>query len=275
MRRFIFRRRHEQGYVYALRRTWNVTADLCILFAPYAFGIAMGVLIAFLIYLGVASDEEAYRNNRGGGEIKSLRPESSGSVRTGADTGRNLGRENLGDPRIVQGDRSGPRSAVEDIHATQENEGAEVVGYDMDLGCVALNIYHEARHEPTKGKLAVALVIMNRATQRNMSMCEVVFERKQFSWASNALDEHGKLLPEYLPTDNPYWTEAKRIASEVMYSRVSDFTHGATFYHTDYIRKPRWAYRMRPAGKWGHHLFYIKPESFYVPIHKRKAHETA
>ena len=32
----------------------------------------------------------------------------------------------------------------------------------QELGCLAMNIYHEARGEPEMGKLAVAAVTMNR-----------------------------------------------------------------------------------------------------------------
>lgn len=137
----------------------------------------------------------------------------------------------------------------------------------MDVGCIALNIYHEARYEPEKGKYAVAFVTMNRAAQRHMGICEVVFEPHQFSWTIHALDRHHKLLPKYMPANDRYWTDAKRIAIDAMSRPRADFTHGATFYYADYIDKPGWAYSMKRVGQWGHHVFYVRPANFYVPHH--------
>jgi N-acetylmuramoyl-L-alanine amidase len=269
MNRFIFHRRHETGFRFAMRRASNMAAVLWGWIGPYLIGAVFGIILAVLFFLWVTQNEDDRQYNSGG-TSGHIRPADPNTLRTGPDTGSNPGRENMDNPRKLPGDRSGQNTPFENQNDARQEKDPEVAGFDLDQACVALNIYHEARYEPIKGKFAVAFVTMNRASQRNMNMCEVVFERRQFSWANNARDENGKLLPEYYPADDRYWREARMVAREAMALKVADFTHGATFYHADYIRKPSWAYKMRPAGKWGHHVFYIKPSSYFVPSKHKK-----
>ena len=51
------------------------------------------------------------------------------------------------------------------------------------------NIYHEARGEPFKGKIAVALVTINRTKSERFptTLCGVVKQRGQFSWVEKKL----------------------------------------------------------------------------------------
>ena len=44
------------------------------------------------------------------------------------------------------------------------------------LMCMATNIYHEAKHEPLVGRIAVAQVVMNRVEDKRYpdTVCEVV-----------------------------------------------------------------------------------------------------
>ena len=50
----------------------------------------------------------------------------------------------------------------------------------QELGCLALNIYHEGRGESAKGQSAIAAVTMNRVASKHYpdSICEVVWQRK-------------------------------------------------------------------------------------------------
>ena len=50
--------------------------------------------------------------------------------------------------------------------------------------CLAMNIYHEARSESMQGQIAVAQVTLNRVEHDKWpsTICEVVYEPKQFSW---------------------------------------------------------------------------------------------
>ena len=132
-------------------------------------------------------------------------------------------------------------------------------GYDLDVSCLAINIYHEADwNSPDWSEgFAIAFSTINRVKERHLSICDVVFEPKQFSWTNGALDKRGVLLPEYLPNyHSRQWRESRRIAKEALSSGMIDFTHGATHYHADYIDKPIWTKWHQPVGKWGRHYFY-------------------
>jgi N-acetylmuramoyl-L-alanine amidase len=125
------------------------------------------------------------------------------------------------------------------------------------LMCLALNVYHEAAYEPTLGQYAVALVTTNRARERELNVCEVVFERRQFSWANHAMDQDGKLRREFFPSkSNKRWLQAREVARQVLSRQTGDFTGGALFYHADYIAPPPWAAEKKFVAKYGRHLFY-------------------
>ncbi len=56
---------------------------------------------------------------------------------------------------------------------------------EKDVHCLSSTIYKEARGEPLLGQLAVASVVLNRASMWGMNVCDVVFQPKQFSWLNN------------------------------------------------------------------------------------------
>ncbi len=127
-----------------------------------------------------------------------------------------------------------------------------------DLACLARNIYHEARGEPTAGQIAVAEVTLNRVVSRHFpgTVCEVVYEKRfdsgrnrlvgAFSWTE--LDSVSK--PSGIA-----WQRAVR-AAETVYDRQQDPTvQGALFYHADSI-EPGWAKTKIQVAKVGRHIFY-------------------
>jgi spore germination cell wall hydrolase CwlJ-like protein len=101
----------------------------------------------------------------------------------------------------------------------------------------------------------VAFVTINRAKESHADICDVVFKDKQFSWANHALDNHGKLLPKYMP-HGVEWQTARTIARNTISNIHLDFTGGATYYYADYIAKPSWAKNMIQTAHYGHHIFY-------------------
>ena len=54
----------------------------------------------------------------------------------------------------------------------------------LEVGCLALNIYHEARDESHDGQVAVAAVTLNRMQSASYpdTICGVVWQPHQFSW---------------------------------------------------------------------------------------------
>ncbi len=127
-----------------------------------------------------------------------------------------------------------------------------------DLKCLTQNIYHEARGEPEAGKVAVALVTMNRVRSQRFpnTICEVVFEQRwdairrryvgAFSWTE---------LESKRPLQAKDWQKAWRVAETVYNGRQTLQLDGVLFYHAKHI-KPSWARTLKPVKKIGHHIFY-------------------
>lgn len=115
--------------------------------------------------------------------------------------------------------------------------------------CMAMNIYHESRGEVIEGQIAVAHVTMNRVDHDYWpnSVCDVVYQNKQFSWTHTIKDP--------TPKEEKAWKQAKVIARDVMIGNTVDPTEGAVFYHANYVN-PVWAKQMDISKVIGIHIFY-------------------
>ena len=119
------------------------------------------------------------------------------------------------------------------------------------VDCLADNIYHEAGFEPNDGKVAVALVTLNRMQDPRFpkDICGVVKQRTtsvcQFSWFCHKVSIKNKDAYE----------QAKEVAVYVYanYENLKDITRGALYYHADYVN-PRW--KLEKTTVIGRHIFY-------------------
>lgn len=132
--------------------------------------------------------------------------------------------------------------------------------------CIALAIYFESAssNQPLDDQYGVALVVVNRAHHSHMKPCDVVFAPKQFSSLNDALDDDGKLKPEYHPSGKA-WRKSISIARTVLRGDMPDFTNGARFYYANYISPPAWTQNMKFTGKHGRHLYWKKPRKHSAP----------
>ena len=141
---------------------------------------------------------------------------------------------------------------------------------DEQVNCLAHNIYWEARNQPTKGMIAVALVTRNRVFDDRYpdTYCGVVEQgpvreswkrngtyypirhRCQFSWYCDGKSDK-------IPTVDLDVYELARIISFKVISNapIGDFTKGATHYHATYVY-PEWAETKVPVVQIGDHMFY-------------------
>ena len=141
---------------------------------------------------------------------------------------------------------------------------------DEQVNCLAHNIYWEARNQPTKGMIAVALVTRNRVFDDRYpdTYCGVVEQgpvreswkkngtyypirhRCQFSWYCD-----GK--SDTIPTVDLDVYELARIISfkVISNSPMRDFTKGATHYHATYVH-PEWAETKTKTVRVKDHIFY-------------------
>ena len=134
-----------------------------------------------------------------------------------------------------------------------------------ELGCLAANLYFEARSEPLKGQLAVAKVTLNRVKSKQYpdSICAVVFQRKQFSWThQQPWTKIQKALNGLEPSKNPLEVSAYQQAMKTAKTSLkTDLKHilpdDALWYHATYVN-PKWNRKMKQVKKVGSHVFYVK-----------------
>ena len=128
----------------------------------------------------------------------------------------------------------------------------------IEIACIAMAIYFEARSEPLEGQVAVANTIMNRVHSPYFpdTPCEVVKQGRY--WAGHPLRNQchfsywcdGK--PEYIKDQQAY-TKALSIA--VNAEKLFDVTYGSTYYHSDDVN-PYWSDGLKLVRQIGRHLFY-------------------
>ena len=128
---------------------------------------------------------------------------------------------------------------------------------DRELKCLANNIYYEAGSEPFEGKVAVAMVSLNRAESGKFpdTICGVVSQKTvinnrvicQFSWFCTA-KKHGPT------TLNGRWEEAMEVAKMVLLDgyRIPAL-EDAMYFHATHVR-PGWG--LPKVAKVGNHIFY-------------------
>jgi N-acetylmuramoyl-L-alanine amidase len=140
---------------------------------------------------------------------------------------------------FVHPDALGPvaRSVSQSLDATAQ------------LHCLALNVYHEARSESDEGKFAVAQVTLNRVRSARYpnTICEVVWQRRQFSWTRDGRPDR--------PRNMAAWNRALWVAILARDFNPLNMVARATHYHADYVR-PMWASAHRRIRQIGRHIFY-------------------
>lgn len=129
-----------------------------------------------------------------------------------------------------------------------------------DVQCLAENIYFEARSESTAGRVAVALVTLNRVEHTNFpdTVCGVVKQTKYYP--SGRIDLHSCQFSWYCdgksdePTEN-CWEEILTLASVMLGWESSDVTDGALWYHSKKVN-PTWADHYVQTISIDNHIFY-------------------
>ena len=132
---------------------------------------------------------------------------------------------------------------------------------EHEIECLAQNIYHEARSESTAGRMAVALVTLNRVKDERFpnTICGVVKQTKYYP--SGRIDLHSCQFSWYCDgkpdtiKDQSCYKDILLIA-EVMYTyETEDFTEGSLWYHSPKV-KPKWSMVYTKVVKIDNHIFY-------------------
>ena len=122
---------------------------------------------------------------------------------------------------------------------------------DVDLFCLAKNIFHESGTEPEIGKYAVAQVTINRLRSSNYpnNICSVVLDPYQFSWANNN-------SLHWTTPRGPNWERSYLVAKDVLDgNRWMPVLDHVQYFHADYVN-PKWANDMTYVTQIGRHIFY-------------------
>ncbi len=123
---------------------------------------------------------------------------------------------------------------------------------DEQSNCIAVAIYHEARGESLDGQLAVARVIMNRASSGKYpgSWCGVVKQPWQFSFVNPRTGDYPAVN-----FSSASWRKAQAITRLAISNAVPSLSHDVLWYHADYVA-PSWGRRLSRVQKIGTHIFY-------------------
>ncbi len=119
---------------------------------------------------------------------------------------------------------------------------------DAEHECLAGAVYFESKGEPLQGQLAVAEVILNRASSGKFptSICGVVKQKSQFSFVRG-----GRIPP--ISKASAAWRKAVAIAHIAKKDLAEGGIGKAMFFHARYV-SPRW--RLTRVASIGNHIFY-------------------
>jgi spore germination cell wall hydrolase CwlJ-like protein len=133
---------------------------------------------------------------------------------------------------------------------------------ERDVDVLARTVYGEARGEPWLGKLAVAYVVLRRATLASLGRERPLFgdgtiagaclARVQFSCWNDGDPNREKL--EAVTLDDPVFRDCALAALSAITNHEQDPTDRATHYHADGV-EPSWAE--------GKHFLSIGRHRFY------------
>jgi len=127
------------------------------------------------------------------------------------------------------------------------------------LTCLALAVFFEARAEPIVGMRAVANVIVNRVEDSRYpeTVCDVVWEHKQFSWTHDGLTDDPEAHTGH--QDKLAWVTSQEVAKEALQGNLLGIT--STHYHAEYVL-PFWADIYSKDGVVGTHVFYTNTTEY-------------
>jgi N-acetylmuramoyl-L-alanine amidase len=121
---------------------------------------------------------------------------------------------------------------------------------DQETNCLATAVYFEARGETLEGQLAVAHVVMNRASSGRYppDWCGVVRQPAQFSFV-----RHGEF--PYVDTNSAAWQKAEAVAQLAAANVVPSVGSDVLWYHANYVA-PSWRRNLQEVEQIGAHIFY-------------------
>jgi len=152
------------------------------------------------------------------------------------------------DALVGQGSAA-PTDPVRSLDAlVQTYETGEAADREQD--CLANAVYFESRGEPVEGQLAVAQVVLNRASSGRFpaDLCAVITQKAQFSFI------HEGRFP-VANRDSEAWRKAVAIARIAHEKLAKSVPADVLWYHATYVA-PAWGKRLSKNTQIGLHIFY-------------------
>ncbi len=121
---------------------------------------------------------------------------------------------------------------------------------DREQDCLANAVYFEARGEPVEGQLAVAQVVLNRASSGRYpaDLCAVITQKAQFSFIEN-----GRFpVPDKA---SAAWRRAVAVSKIATGKLAKSVPNDVLWYHATYVA-PSWGKRLDKTAQIGLHIFY-------------------
>jgi spore germination cell wall hydrolase CwlJ-like protein len=133
-----------------------------------------------------------------------------------------------------------------DAYETQASEASA----DREQDCLANAVYFESRGEPIEGQLAVAQVVLNRASSGRYptDLCSVITQKAQFSFI-----RHGRFPAA--DKGSEAWRKAVAVAKIAREKMAPSVASDVLWYHATYV-SPGWGKRLNKSAQIGLHIFY-------------------
>lgn len=140
-----------------------------------------------------------------------------------------------------------PASRASSLAALVESRSGAIPA-NREEECLAVAVYFESRSESFEGQLAVAKVLLNRASSGRFpaTLCGVVMQPRQFSFVRSGG------FPA-IAKGSRDWREAVAIARIARESSWKSPVETALFFHASRV-SPGW--RLTRVGAVGNHIFY-------------------
>ena len=128
-------------------------------------------------------------------------------------------------------------------HAVVAKNLSEKALYRMtqkgSVQCLASAVQYEANTESTKGKKAVAAVIVNRSIEQGKHVCDIIRQPRQFSWYRK-----GKIGVNVHKDNVEAVKNLIALAANNRYNHLNHLSNYTYFYNHKQV-KPVWAKKMK------------------------------
>lgn len=123
-----------------------------------------------------------------------------------------------------------------------------------EVFCLAQNIWFESRSSTYEDQMMVGFTTINRTRDRRYpeSICEVVWDKEQFSWTHDGQSDSIKLDT---PDRVQKWARIVELSILIMTNNIDDVSNNATHYHAKYV-SPGWSRRLVKVATVGGHHYY-------------------